>query len=87
MDISLDLCDMALLSQVSVFCHPRLGIDASLGYVQTIEGEGMPLFDNHNLHGDLYVEYNVVLPVEISSHTRRSKFKTITAHLSLLSAH
>lgn len=34
----------------------------------------MPLFENHNLHGDLYVEYSVVLPVEISSQTRRSGF-------------
>ncbi|KAK7051002.1 DnaJ-related protein scj1 [Paramarasmius palmivorus] len=41
------------------------------GFVQTIEGEGMPLFENSNLHGDLYVEYNVVLPVELSPHTRR----------------
>jgi DnaJ-related protein SCJ1 len=44
-----------------------------LGFVQTIEGEGMPLFENPNLHGDLFVEYNVVLPVELSPHTRRSK--------------
>ncbi|EEB95956.1 hypothetical protein MPER_04991, partial [Moniliophthora perniciosa FA553] len=41
------------------------------GFVQTIEGEGMPLFDNHHLHGDLFVEYNVVLPIELSPHTRR----------------
>jgi len=41
------------------------------GYVQIVEGEGMPLFENRNLHGDLFVEYNVVLPIEISSQTRR----------------
>ncbi|KAJ8072515.1 DnaJ- protein scj1 [Marasmius tenuissimus] len=41
------------------------------GYVQVVEGEGMPLQENHNLHGDLYVEYNVVLPSQISPHTRR----------------
>lgn len=35
----------------------------------------MPRFDNHNLHGELYVEYNVVLPLEISPQTRRSMFK------------
>ncbi|KAK7454672.1 DnaJ-related protein scj1 [Stygiomarasmius scandens] len=41
------------------------------GFVQTIEGEGMPLPENENLHGDLFVEYNVVLPVDISPQTRR----------------
>ncbi|KAJ3734291.1 hypothetical protein DFJ43DRAFT_1130897 [Lentinula guzmanii] len=41
------------------------------GFVQKIEGEGMPLFDNHNLHGDLFVEYNVVLPIELSQQQRR----------------
>ncbi|KAI9566769.1 hypothetical protein HD554DRAFT_2112241 [Boletus coccyginus] len=40
------------------------------GYVQAFEGEGMPLFEQSG-HGDLYVEYNVVLPVELSSDMRR----------------
>ncbi|KAJ6531761.1 hypothetical protein B0H19DRAFT_1214115 [Mycena capillaripes] len=40
------------------------------GFVQTIEGEGMPHFEQPT-YGDLYVEYNVVLPVEISAQTRR----------------
>ncbi|KAJ7773235.1 hypothetical protein B0H16DRAFT_1304596 [Mycena metata] len=40
------------------------------GFVQTIEGEGMPHFERPTF-GDLYVEYNVVLPVEISPQTRR----------------
>lgn len=48
-------------------------LSLAAGFVQTIEGEGMPLPENHNLHGDLFVEYNVVLPIEISSTTRRSK--------------
>lgn len=34
----------------------------------------MPLFRRHGAKGDLYVEYNVVLPVEISPQLRRSKF-------------
>ena len=42
------------------------------GYVQVFEGEGMPLFEQFG-HGNLYVEYNVVLPVELSSDMRRSK--------------
>ncbi|GLB40457.1 putative dnaJ central domain [Lyophyllum shimeji] len=40
------------------------------GFVQTIKGEGMPIF-GREAFGDLFVEYNVVLPIEISSETRR----------------
>jgi DnaJ-related protein SCJ1 len=40
------------------------------GFVQVFKGEGMPLFESFG-HGDLFVEYNVVLPVEISTQTRR----------------
>ncbi|KAJ7903536.1 hypothetical protein B0H14DRAFT_2665304 [Mycena olivaceomarginata] len=40
------------------------------GFVQIIEGEGMPHFEKPTF-GDLYVEYNVVLPIEISPQTRR----------------
>ncbi|OBZ72294.1 DnaJ-related protein spj1 [Grifola frondosa] len=35
------------------------------GFVQTIKGEGMPVFEQSE-HGDLYIEYNVVLPTEVS---------------------
>ncbi|KAH0833301.1 putative chaperone DnaJ [Lanmaoa asiatica] len=44
------------------------------GYVQTFEEEGMPLFEQSG-HGNLYVEYSVVLPVELSPDMRRSKAK------------
>ncbi|KAJ4477164.1 DnaJ C terminal domain-containing protein [Lentinula aciculospora] len=53
------------------------------GFVQKIEGEGMPLFENHNLHGDLFVEYNVVLPIELTLQQRRKlseAFQTEAAH-------
>ncbi|EDR08522.1 uncharacterized protein LACBIDRAFT_179223 [Laccaria bicolor S238N-H82] len=40
------------------------------GFVQTIKGKGMPNFGQSST-GDLFVEYNVILPVEISSHTRQ----------------
>ncbi|KIY72343.1 DnaJ-domain-containing protein [Cylindrobasidium torrendii FP15055 ss-10] len=45
------------------------------GFVEVIEGEGMPRFENPSRHGDLYVEYNVVLPSELSPqmHQRLSK--------------
>lgn len=43
------------------------------GFVQTIKGEGMPIYQQSGF-GDLFIEYNVVLPVEISSHARRSMF-------------
>ncbi|KIK63097.1 hypothetical protein GYMLUDRAFT_72333 [Collybiopsis luxurians FD-317 M1] len=53
------------------------------GFVQKIEGEGMPLFENHNLHGDLFVEYNVILPIELTPHQRRKlseAFQTDSGH-------
>nr|GAT60787.1 chaperone protein DnaJ [Mycena chlorophos] len=40
------------------------------GFVQTLEGEGMPHFEKSTF-GDLFVEYNVVLPTEISPQIRR----------------
>lgn len=42
------------------------------GFVQTIKGEGMPLFERPTSHGDLFVEYNVVLPTQLSKETRQS---------------
>lgn len=44
------------------------------GFVQTIKGEGMPLFNHPIAHGDLFVEYNVVLPTQLSKETRRGAF-------------
>ncbi|KAG6373457.1 hypothetical protein JVT61DRAFT_6610 [Boletus reticuloceps] len=40
------------------------------GYVQAFEEEGMPLFEQSG-HGNLYVEYIVVLPVELGPDMRR----------------
>ncbi|KAI0322621.1 hypothetical protein OF83DRAFT_1167486 [Amylostereum chailletii] len=40
------------------------------GFVQTIEDEGMPVFEQSSF-GNLYIEYNVVLPTVISEDTRR----------------
>ena len=37
----------------------------------TIKEEGMPIFEGHG-HGDMYVEFNVVLPTVISEDTRKS---------------
>ena len=42
------------------------------GYVQTIKGEGMPLFERPSSYGDLFVEYIVVLPTELSKETQQS---------------
>jgi len=33
----------------------------------------MPLFGHQNTRGDLFIEYNVVLPVEVSSEMRLSE--------------
>lgn len=34
----------------------------------------MPLFERPTSHGDLFVEYNVVLPTKLSQETRQSAF-------------
>ncbi|KAG9049101.1 DnaJ- protein scj1 [Tulasnella sp. UAMH 9824] len=39
------------------------------GFVQTVVGEGMPVFEGRG-YGDLFVEYKVVLPTSISKNTR-----------------
>ncbi|KDQ59262.1 hypothetical protein JAAARDRAFT_33989 [Jaapia argillacea MUCL 33604] len=41
------------------------------GFVQFIPEEGMPFYDQPAYHGDLYIEYNVVLPTELTSDTRK----------------
>lgn len=33
----------------------------------------MPLFNRRDQHGDLFVEYNVVLPTDLTPQMRRSK--------------
>lgn len=50
----------------------RVVFNLIIGHVQTIEGEGMPLYQTDSV-GDLFIEYNVVLPVELHSDIRRSK--------------
>ncbi|TDL25859.1 DnaJ-domain-containing protein [Rickenella mellea] len=40
------------------------------GYVETLRGEGMPVFQQDH-SGDLYVEYNVVLPIDIPPESRK----------------
>jgi len=39
-------------------------------FVQTIKEEGMPIFQGYG-HGDLYVEYNVVLPTQLAPEVRK----------------
>jgi DnaJ-related protein SCJ1 len=43
-----------------------------VGFVHVMKGEGMPVFGS-DLHGDLYVEYKVVLPLELSPPMRQSE--------------
>lgn len=43
------------------------------GFVQTIHGEGLPIFDGRG-YGDLFVEYSVVLPSSLSKSLRKSEF-------------
>lgn len=37
-----------------------------------IDGEGMPIFEGTG-HGDLFVQYNVVIPTELSPELKESK--------------
>ncbi|OBZ82740.1 DnaJ subfamily A member 1 [Choanephora cucurbitarum] len=39
------------------------------GYVQTIQGQGMPHHDNPSEHGDLFVEYQVIFPTHVDNDT------------------
>ncbi|KIP08208.1 hypothetical protein PHLGIDRAFT_127140 [Phlebiopsis gigantea 11061_1 CR5-6] len=49
------------------------------GFVQTISGEGMPIYESTG-YGDLYVEYNVVLPQRLSPETRRKLAEVFHGH-------
>ena len=44
----------------------------ALGYIQTIKDEGMPIY-GESAYGDMYVEYNVVLPNSLSPEMKRSE--------------
>jgi len=54
------------------------------GFVDVIKGEGMPRFGT-DFHGDLYVEYKVVLPLELSPKMRQSKFLLQPILMNLMS--
>lgn len=47
------------------------------GFVQTIKGEGMPIY-REGTFGDLFVEYTVVLPTELSPELRRSEWLNVS---------
>ncbi|KAH9942757.1 hypothetical protein B0H21DRAFT_750217 [Amylocystis lapponica] len=51
------------------------------GFVQTIKEEGMPVFEQDDAFGDLYIEYNVVLPTELSPETQRRLRKALRGDL------
>lgn len=49
-----------------------------------IKGKGMPIFGSEH-YGDLYVEYKVVLPLELSSKMRQSKSLLRSLAMNLVS--
>ncbi|ORY72570.1 hypothetical protein BCR35DRAFT_282007 [Leucosporidium creatinivorum] len=49
------------------------------GFVQTVKGEGLPVYHESG-HGDLFVEYSVVLPSTISSSARSSLQSVFNYH-------
>lgn len=57
-----------------------------IGYVQTVKGEGMPIFQGSG-HGDLFVEYNVVLPTTLAPSLRKSKAISDSTRRALTKSH
>lgn len=39
-----------------------------------IKGEGLPVFEQFDTYGDLFVEYNVVLPTKLSPALQKRKY-------------
>ena len=46
-----------------------------------VKDEGMPVFEGHG-HGELYVEFNVVLPTMLSEDVRKST-RLLLSHILL----
>jgi len=55
-----------------------------VGFVDVVKGEGMPIFGTES-YGDLYVEYKVVLPLELSPEMHRSKLLLQQILMNLMS--
>lgn len=49
------------------FIHLKRSGVTQYGFVDTIVGAGMPLIDDHDKHGDLYVEYIVQFPQTVDA--------------------
>lgn len=62
----------------------RMTYTMHAGFVQVLKGEGMPSFGNRDVRGDLYVEYTVVLPIDISSDLRQSRLLLFASRLQSL---
>ncbi|KAH9928309.1 DnaJ-domain-containing protein [Fomitopsis serialis] len=45
------------------------------GFVEVVDGEGMPTPEHEHSHGNLYVEYTVVLPTEVSPEKKRREYR------------
>ncbi|ORZ19433.1 hypothetical protein BCR42DRAFT_323462 [Absidia repens] len=43
------------------------------GYIQTIQGAGMPIYESSNKHGDLFVEYVVLFPDHVDKNVIEGK--------------
>jgi DnaJ-related protein SCJ1 len=52
------------------------------GHVDTIPGEGMPIYHLSG-HGDLFVEYQVVFPPTLSTKLKTGQSKALALSLSL----
>jgi DnaJ-related protein SCJ1 len=54
--------------------------------VQQVKGQGLPIFEQGGKFGDLFVEYNVILPSTVSPSLRASKsmYQLITLNLFII---
>lgn len=67
---------------LSSSCFSHSFLTRFAGYVQMFEGEGMPLFEQSG-RGNLFIEYNVVLPVELGPDMRQSKTRNYLGEASV----
>lgn len=70
-------------SSFAPFSLVRQLIPSRAGFVQVVEGEGMPIYHESG-HGDLFVEYNVVLPPVLTPELRKGTFSSARSRNQLL---
>ncbi|KZT72994.1 DnaJ-domain-containing protein [Daedalea quercina L-15889] len=55
--------------------HVKRDVVTQPGFVEVVKDEGMPIHNHEHSHGDLFIEYAVVLPAEVSPEKKRQLLK------------